>query len=51
MLKFYYNVIDTIVDRRHFQLLSTDTVSLYFSLAGTTLEEVIKPEHLASYRK
>ena len=51
MLRFYYNVLDTYVDRRHFQLLSSDTDSLYFSLSEKSLDDVIKPDYRETYMK
>ena len=51
MLRFYYNVLDTYVDRRHFQLLASDTDSLYFSLSEKSLDDVIKPDYRETYMK
>jgi hypothetical protein len=47
MLQFYYDFLDTFIDRADFQLLEMDTDSLYMSLSGNTLDELVKP-HLRS---
>ena len=43
MLEFY-EFLSAFVDRCHFQLIQTDTDSLYLAIAARTLDEVIKPE-------
>ena len=44
MLEFYYHCIDALLDRRDFQYLEMDTDSAYMSLAGDSLEELVKPD-------
>ena len=44
MLDFYYHCIDAFLDRRDFQYLEMDTDSAYMSLAGDSLEELVKPD-------
>ena len=45
MLEFYYHCIDTYLDRRDFQYLQMDTDFAYMSLAGGSLEELVKTEN------
>ena len=49
MLKFYYDCLDYFVDRRYFELIQTDTDSLYFALSHKTLEEAIRPERFDEF--
>jgi len=49
MLKFYYDCLDYFVDRRDFELIQTDTDSLYFALSHKTLEEAIRPERFDEF--
>ena len=44
MLEFYYHCIDAFLDRRDFQYLEMDTDSAYMSLAGDSLEELVRPD-------
>ena len=44
MLEFYYDFMDTFVDRRDFRYCCMDTDSAYMGLSGDSLEEVVKPE-------
>ena len=44
MLEFYYDLMDTFIDRRDFQYCCMDTDSAYMGLSADSLEEVIKPE-------
>jgi hypothetical protein len=44
MLQFYYDCIDHYCDRSSFELLETDTDSLYMGLSGPTLADVVRPE-------
>ena len=44
MLEFYYDFIDTFVDRRDFQYCAMDTDSAYMALSADTLEDIVKPE-------
>jgi hypothetical protein len=50
MLQFTYEFLDTYIDRQDYQLLETDTDSMYIALSTDTLEEAIKPEMLEKYR-
>ena len=50
MLDFYYSCLDRYVDRSDFELLETDTDSLYFAISGPTLDSVIKPDFVNEYR-
>lgn len=44
MLEFYYHCIDAYLDRPDFQYLEMDTDSAYMSLAGDSMEDLVKPE-------
>lgn len=50
MLEFYYDFLCKYVPRDKFQMLQMDTDSNYFSIAGETLQDVIKPELLDEYK-
>lgn len=43
-LEFYYHYMDSYLDRWNSQYLEMDTDSAYMSLAGDSLEELVKPE-------
>ena len=45
MLQFYYECLDYYVDRSDFEVTHMDTDSLYFSISGAELADVIKPEY------
>ena len=49
MLEFYYHCIDAFLERRDFQYLEMDTDSAYMSLAGDSLEELVKPDKKAEF--
>ena len=49
MLQFYYDFMDTFVDRRDFQYCSMDTDSAYMALSGDCLDDVIKPHMQERY--
>ena len=49
MLEFYYDFLDKFFDRSKFELSQMDTDSLYFALAGETLETILKPEMRSEY--
>ena len=49
MLEFYYHCIHAFQDRRDFQYLEMDTDSAYMSLAGDSLEELVKPDKRAEF--
>ena len=44
MLEFYFDFLDHYVDRRSFELNQMDTDRLYMEIAGTRLEDVVRPE-------
>ena len=44
LLEFYYHYVDAFLDRRDFQYLDMDTDSAYMSLAGDSLEELVRPD-------
>ncbi|KAL5019000.1 hypothetical protein ScPMuIL_004722, partial [Solemya velum] len=44
MLQFHYDFLDAYVDRSDYELLETDTDSLYFAITADTLEEAMTPE-------
>ena len=50
MLEFYYDFMDTFVDRRDFQYCCMDTNSAYMGLSADSLEEVIKPKLRQRYQ-
>jgi len=50
MLEFYYDFMDTFVNRRDFQYCCMDTDSAYMALSADSLEEVIKPELKQRYQ-
>ncbi|KAI8821056.1 uncharacterized protein EV422DRAFT_496303 [Fimicolochytrium jonesii] len=49
MLEFYYDFLDVYVPREKFELHMMDTDSLYMSLAGTELDDLVRPELLDKY--
>ena len=49
MLEFYYHCINAFLDRQDFQYLEMDTDSAYMSLAGDSLEELVKPDKRAEF--
>ena len=51
MLEFYFDFMDTFVDRRDFQYIETDTDSAYVALSADSLEEVIRPEMRERYQQ
>lgn len=51
MLQFYYDFMDPHVSRQDFQYCEMDTDSAYMSIAGETIEDVIRPEMMTSYRQ
>ena len=44
MLQFYYDFTDKYLDRSLYEINETDTDSLYMSLAGNSVEELVTPE-------
>ena len=51
MLEFYYDFLDVYVSRENFQMVEMDTDSSYKMIAGDTLDEIIRPEYKAKFRK
>ena len=49
MLEFYYDCLDYYVDRKNFELTHMDTDSLYYSISGKTLRDVIIPSKLEEF--
>ena len=49
MLEFYYDCLDYYIDRKDFELTHMDTDSLYLSIAGSSLREVIKSSKLQEF--
>ena len=49
MLQFYFDFLCKFVDKSDFQMLQMDTDSLYFSISGEDLGQVIKPHLKADY--
>ena len=49
LLQFYYNCLDYFVDRKDYEITHTDTDSLYFTLSGASLRDVIKPSRREEY--
>lgn len=50
MLQFYYDFLDSHVNRKDFQYCEMETDSAYMFISGSSLEDVIRPEMLVSYR-
>lgn len=44
ILSFMYDCLDYYVDRNKYDLIQSDTDSLYLSISASSLEEVVKPE-------
>jgi len=44
MLGFYYHCVDRFLDRSNYELLEMDTDSLYMTLAGESVDALVKPE-------
>ena len=49
MLEFYYDFMDTYVDRSDFEYCEMDTDSAYMAISGSTLNDIIKPEMRNKY--
>ena len=49
MLKFFYLFLKTYIPYRHFELLETDTDSIYFSINKENLDDCVLPHLKASY--
>ena len=42
LLEFHYDFMDVYVERNRFEMIETDTDSMYMAISGSTLSEVIK---------
>lgn len=51
MLSFYYDFLDKNIDRSNFQLLESDTDSLYIEISSSRLDDIINPELRAQYEQ
>ena len=51
MLEFYYDFMDTFIDRSDFVYCEMDTDSAYVALSGESIDAVIKPELRAKYEQ
>lgn len=51
MLQFYYDFMVPHISRQDFQYCEMDTDSAYMSISGKTIEDVIRPDMMASYRQ
>ena len=51
ILQFYYDFIDVFVDRSQYELCNINTDALCFAISGETLQDVVKPEMLDSYKQ
>lgn len=51
MLSFYYDFMDSYIDRNDFEYLEVDTDSAYFALSGTCIRDIIKPEIKSIYEQ
>ena len=49
MLKFFYLFLKKYIPDRHFELLETDTDSIYFSISKENLDDCVPPHLKASY--
>ena len=49
MLKFFYLFLKKYIPDRHFELLETDTDSIYFSISKENLDNCVPPHLKASY--
>ena len=49
MLEFYYDFMDSYVDRSDFEYCEMDTERAYMTISGSSLEDIIKPEMKAEY--
>ena len=51
LLRFYFEFLDHFFSRRDFALIQCDTDSLYFSISGESLHDIVKPELRDEYRQ
>lgn len=49
MLKFYYRLVDTYLDRQDYQYLQMDTDSAYIALSGESIDALVKPDLREKY--
>merc|ERR1712121_220988 len=50
MLQFKYDFLDVFCMDKSFEYIEMDTDSAYLALAGKTLEDIIKPDMITSYK-
>ena len=43
MLQFYYDCLDTYLDRSDYEYCEMDTDSAYITISGESVEELVKP--------
>ena len=43
MLQFYYDCLDTYLDRSDYEYCEMDTDSAYIAISGESVEELVKP--------
>ena len=51
LLEFYYDCLDYYVDRKDFELTHADTDSLYISMSGKSLLDIIKPSKMQEFER
>ena len=51
MVSFYYDFMDTFIDRQDFEYLEVDTDSAYFALSKAAIQDVIKPEMKSKFEQ
>ena len=49
MLQFYYDFLDTYIDRSDFEFCEMDTNSAYIAISSDSLESLVKPDMLDEY--
>ena len=49
MLEFYYDFLDTYIDRTDFELIQMDTDSMYMALSSESINDIIRPESKEEY--
>ena len=51
LLEFYYDCLDYFVDRKDFEITHADTDSLYLSMSGKCLQDIIKPSKRQEFER
>ena len=51
LLRFYFEFLDHFFSRRDFALIQCGTDSLYFSISGESLHDIVKPELRDEYKQ